>query len=149
MIRKGNVQDFAEIFLLIKEFALFQNTPEKLTITVEQMTKEKNLFHCFVAENDKKQIVGFASFFFAYYSWTGKAIYLDDLYVKEDYRNQGIGKKLLEAVINLAQTEKCRKLRWQVSKWNMNAIQFYKKMGATIDTVEINCDLLIASNDKS
>ena len=117
--------------------------PEKLTNNVEQMIHEKDLFQSFVAHNDDEEIFGFASYFFAYYSWSGKAIYLDDLFVKEDYRNKGIGKKLFEEVVNLAKIENCRKLRWQVSRWNNNAIEFYKKMGATLDDIEQNCDLLI------
>lgn len=140
-IRPANQKDFPSILHLIKEFALFQQTPGKVTITLEQMDKEKELFQCLVAETGSHEIVGFASFFFAYYSWTGKALYLDDLYVTEPFRNQNIGSLLLNTVIDLAKTTQCRKLRWQVSNWNDAAIGFYKKMGASIDEVEINCDL--------
>jgi diamine N-acetyltransferase len=52
-----------------------------------------------------------------------------------------MGKKLLDAIIAHAKKEQCRKLRWQVSNWNYNAISFYKKLGAVIDETEINCDL--------
>ena len=79
----------------------------------------------------------------AYYSWTGKTIYLDDLYVLENYRGRGIGNALLDKVIETAKTENCKKVRWQVSNWNGKAIEFYKKRGAIIDDVEINCDLLL------
>ena len=141
IIRKAAETDFAAIYSLIKEFAVFQKTPEKVKITLEQMEQEKDFFKCFVAEAGGNKIVGFASFFFAYYSWTGKALYLDDLYVVEQYRKQQVGAQLLGAVIDLAKREQCKKLRWQVSNWNENAIDFYKKMGASIDDVEINCDL--------
>jgi GNAT superfamily N-acetyltransferase len=143
IIRSTTEQDYPFILDLIREFSVFQGAPEKVTITLEQMKEEAALFQCFVAEAENKEVVGFATFFFAYYSWTGKALYLDDLYVKEAYRKNGIGKKLLEAVIVLATTSGCKKLRWQVSKWNANAIEFYKSIGATIDEVEINCDLLL------
>jgi GNAT superfamily N-acetyltransferase len=106
-----------------------------------QMDKEKDFFQCVVAETDQHAIIGFASFFLAYYSWTGKALYLDDLYVTECYRKQKIGTQLLDGIIELAKKEQCRKIPWQVSKWKENAIRFYKKMGASIDDVEINCDL--------
>ena len=141
VVKRANEQYFPEILGLIKEFSGFQGTPEKVTITLEQMINESAFFQCFIAEVDDK-VVGFASFFFAYYSWSGKALYLDDLFVKEEFRKQGIGKKLLEAVIDFAKSEKCKKIRWQVSKWNANAIEFYKKMGAQINEVEINCDLM-------
>jgi diamine N-acetyltransferase len=45
-------------------------------------------------------------------------------------------------VVNLAKREGCKKVRWQVSKWNEDAIEFYKRKGAVIDDVEINCDLV-------
>ena len=140
-IRSADQNDFPNILKLIKEFAVFQKTPEKVKITLGQMEQEKDFFKCFVAEAAGNKIVGFASFFFAYYSWTGKALYLDDLYVVEQYRRRKVGAQLLEAVIDLAKREQCKKIRWQVSNWNENAINFYKKIGASIDDVEINCDL--------
>jgi ribosomal protein S18 acetylase RimI-like enzyme len=143
IIRKATTQDFPSILSLIKEFSIFQKTPERVTITLEQMTAEANLFQCFVAETDDKNIVGFATFFFTYYSWSGKALYLDDLYVQDAYRKLGIGKMLLDEVIALAKNNGCKKIRWQVSKWNDYAIAFYKSIGAEIDDVEINCDLIL------
>ncbi|MEO6357505.1 MAG: GNAT family N-acetyltransferase [Ferruginibacter sp.] len=142
-IRKGAEHDFDAILSLIKEFAIFQKTPEKVSITLQEMVANGNLFQCFVAETGDNKIVGFASFFFAYYSWSGKAIYLDDLYVTNAYRKQGIGKMLLQQIIELAKNSSCKKVRWQVSKWNTNAIEFYQKMNAAIDETEINCDLLL------
>lgn len=51
---------------------------------------------------------------------------------------------LLAAVIDLAKEQECKKVRWQVSKWNANAIAFYKSTGAAIDEVEINCDYILS-----
>ena len=135
--------DFPAIFTLIKEFSIFQGTPEKVSITAEQMQENKELFNCLVAETKDKHIVGFASFFFAYYSWSGKALYLDDLYVKETFRNQAIGKILFDAVLVYAKNNHCNKMRWLVSKWNTNAIGFYKSIGANIDETELTCDLTL------
>ena len=142
-IRKAAPADFEAIFFLIKEFALFQQTADKVSITLEQMHADKNLFQCFVATTSDGKIIGFATFFFAYYSWSGKALNLDDLYVTQQFRKQGIGKMLLDKVIALAKKEDCKKLRWQVSGWNTNAISFYKKIGAYIDGADINCDLYL------
>jgi GNAT superfamily N-acetyltransferase len=143
LTRKADQQDYPTILSLIKEFAIFQKTPEKVTITLDQMMEARELFQCFVAETADKQIAGFASFYFVYNSWSGKGLYLDDLYVVDAFRKQGVGKQLLESIIQLAKEEHCKKLRWQVSKWNANAIEFYKKMGAVVDDTEINCDLLL------
>ena len=70
-IRQASRNDFPTILSLIKEFSIFQKTPEKVTITLEQMIKDENIFKCLVAENDDKEIAGFAAFFFTYYSWSG------------------------------------------------------------------------------
>ena len=140
-IRKAKLIDFPSILSLIKEFSVFQKTPEKVTITLEQMKNDAGLFQCFIAENDAHEIIAFASFFFTYYSWTGKGLYLDDLYVKQSCRKHKIGSGLLNTIIDFAKKENCKKVRWQVSKWNENAIGFYKKMGAEVDETEINCDL--------
>jgi GNAT superfamily N-acetyltransferase len=139
-IRKAVTADFPAVYALFQEFAVFQQTPEKLYITLEQLMEDEQYFQCLVADVDGR-IVGFASFFFAYYSWTGKSVYLDDLYVKEDSRKYGIGKRLLNGVIDLAKTEKCKTVRWLVSRWNANAIEFYKSIGAQVDDTEMTCVL--------
>lgn len=141
-IRKAEPADFEEVFALIKEFASFIKTPEKIKTSPAQMRGDKDYFNCFIALEDGT-IKGFATWFMAYYSWTGKALYLDDLYVPELYRGNGIGTLLLDKVIETAKAEKCKKVRWQVSHWNSKAIEFYKKRGAVMDDVEINCDLMI------
>lgn len=146
VIRPADELDFPAIFSLIKEFSIFQGTPEKVSITVEQMLGNKDLFHCLVAETTDKRIIGFASFFFAYYSWSGRALYLDDLYVKEAFRKQAIGKMLFEAVLAYAKENNCNKMRWLVSKWNTNAIGFYKSIGAKIDETDLPCDLTLNNN---
>lgn len=141
-IRKANEDDFEEVLSLIKEFSLFQKTPEKVSITLDQLRKDKDIFQCLIVISGG-EIIGFASFYFTYYSWSGKGLYLDDLYVKQLYRKQSIGKKLLDAILDLAKKEQCKNVRWLVSEWNLNAINFYKRMGATIDKVDLNCNLRI------
>ncbi len=142
-IRKAEKKDFPSVIFLMKEFAHFQKSPGKVTISVEQLDEDEAYFQCIVAETDDKTIIGFASFFFAYYSWSGRSIYLDDLYITGLYRNTGVGKMLLDNVVSFAKEHKCKKVRWQVSKWNKNAIEFYTQMGAITDDVDINCDLKI------
>jgi GNAT superfamily N-acetyltransferase len=139
-IRKVTRNDFPALYALFHEFAVFQKTPEKLYITLEQLIEDEEYFQCLVAEVNER-IVGFASYFIAYYSWTGKGIYLDDLYVKEDSRKYGIGKQLLNGIVDLAKAEKCKTVRWLVSRWNANAIEFYKSIGAQVDDTEMTCVL--------
>ena len=140
-IRPAEEGDFADIVELFKELALFEKRPEKMTNSVEQMLKEKEYFHCYLAETPKGEVIGYVTYFFSYHAWTGKSLYMDNLYVKADFRNHGIGKRLLDAVIGYARHEKCNNIRWQVSNWNKKAQEFYKQIGAEIDDVELNCDL--------
>lgn len=140
IIRAAVKEDFPDILSLFREFAVFQRTPEKMHITLEQLTADEKYFQCFVALADG-QIIGYATYFFAYYSWTGRGIYLDDLYVKDSHRKYGIGRRLLDSVINLAKDSNCMTVRWLVSRWNSNAIEFYKKIGAHIDDTEMTCVL--------
>jgi len=137
-IRKASENDFNAIFELLKEFAEFIKTPEKVTLTLEQMQKDKDYFNSLIA-TDNNNVIGFATYFFAYYSWTGKTLYIDDLFIIQQYRGKGIGTTLINSLINIAKQENCKKMRWQVSNWNKPAIEFYKRLGAEIDGVEQNC----------
>lgn len=144
VIRQSVDADIPAIFAMLKEFTIFQQTPEKLLVTEQQMREDKELFKCFVAEDILKEtLVGYVCYSFVYYSWIGKSIYLDDLYVKASFRGHGAGSRLINTVIDIAKETNCKKVRWQVSKWNTNAQLFYKKLGAVIDETEINCDLII------
>lgn len=149
-IRKAKPKDFAAVFSLIQELAAFEKAPHKVSNSVEQMQKEKKFFQCYVAEvkyqssagkKKQKEIVGMAIYFFAYYTWVGKSLYLDDLYVKEAYRQQKIGRLLLQKVFQTARKKHCKRMRWQVLDWNQNAINFYRKIGTNLDTEWINCDI--------
>lgn len=142
IIREATENDFPQVYNLIKEFSIFIKTPEKVATTLPQMIRDKDYFQCLIAM-DGDNVIGFATWFFAYYSWSGKAVYLDDLYVKAEYRGKNIGTRLMDAVFDIAQQAECKKVRWQVSNWNQEAIAFYKKRGAQVDDVEINCDQLL------
>ncbi len=139
-IRKATEEDFPAILGLIRELAEFEKAPEKVSNTIEQMKQEKEFFKSMVAETKSGEIVGMALYFFAYYTWVGKSLYLDDLYIKEDYRKMKIGSALLNEVMTVARTENCKRVRWQVLNWNKNAIDMYKKSGAVIDGEWMNCD---------
>jgi len=141
-IRKIEETDYATLVLLFKEFALFEKLPDKMTNSVEQILQEKQYLTGFVALNAGNKIVGYVTYFFGYYTWIGKSLYMDDLYVRPGFRGAGVGTKLINEVIAFAKAENCKKLRWQVSEWNQPAIDFYKNLGANVDAVESNCDLV-------
>ncbi|HOZ31083.1 MAG TPA: GNAT family N-acetyltransferase [Bacteroidales bacterium] len=139
-IYKAQTEDFPEILKLIKELALFEKAPEKVINTIDQMNNEKDLFRCLVVKDQNRKIIGFALYFYAYFTWVGKSLYLDDLYVKPEYRNKGIGTTLLKEIFKIAKKENCKRLRWQVLNWNTDAIILYNRSGAFIDNDWSNCD---------
>jgi ribosomal protein S18 acetylase RimI-like enzyme len=96
-----------------------------------------------MAEDENGQILAMALYFFAYYTWVGKSMYLDDLYVKPQFRGSGIGTMLVKEIFRIAESEKCTRIRWQVLDWNTPAIELYKKMGMTLDEEWINCDWVL------
>ena len=139
-IRPAVEADFAAILDIIKALALFEEAPEKVTNSVEQMKAEKDYFKCLVAVNEDEKIIAICLYFFAYYTWVGKSIYLDDLYVLEPYRRQGVAAALLSRLFEIARNENCNRVRWQVLNWNETAIKFYEKIGAVVDDEWLNCD---------
>ncbi|MGL1885283.1 MAG: GNAT family N-acetyltransferase [Reichenbachiella sp.] len=142
-IRLAEESDFMEIIAMFKEFALFEKEPEKMTNTVEQMLEEKDFFNCYLAIDGQGKMVGYATYFLSYHTWVGKCAYMDDLYVKEAHRGEGLGTRLISTIIEKVKSKKCKKLRWQVSNWNEKAQSFYKSIGAEIREGEWNCDFYI------
>jgi len=143
MIRKGNANDIPAALELVKELATYEKAPNEVEVTIDEMRKNymEKVFDFFIAEKDN-QIVGTAIYYYKYSTWKGKCIYLDDIVVTEKYRNQGIGRMLMHAVINQAKKDNVRKLEWQVLKWNTPAINFYKKFNALFDEEWLNCKLI-------
>mgnify|MGYP001190248822 CR=1 FL=1 len=139
-ILQAKQDDFPVILSMIKELALFEKAPEQVINTVEQMNNEQNLFKCLIVKNNDSEIIGFALYFYAYFTWVGKSLYLDDLYVKPEYRSKGIGSSLLDEIFKIAKKENCKRLRWQVLNWNKDAIKLYERSGAFIDNEWSNCD---------
>ena len=140
IIREIKESDFPQLILLLKEFATFQKTPERMLNTTERMKSEMTYLKGFVVESNN-QIVAYVTYNIVYYTWSGKSLYMDDLYVKPEYRGAGFGNKLIQSVIDFGKAENCHKLKWQVSEWNKPAIDFYKSLGAEIDSTESNCVL--------
>ena len=140
-IRKATKNDLSEVFNLIKELALYENAPEEVNITLEKLEKDgfgdHPLYWIILAEN-KEEVIGMAFYYIRYSTWKGKCLYLEDLVVKQEYRQRKIGKALFEATIKTAQEIDARQMNWQVLDWNEPAINFYKKFDAELDDEWIN-----------
>lgn len=143
-IKTAELGDIDAVYALNQEFARLYQAEDKLTLTQEQLQQDYQLNHfdCRIAVIDE-QIIGFTSFFTAYYTWVGKCLYLDDLFVTQTHRSQGIGEALLDDVIAIAKAADCKRVVWQVSDWNKKAQQFYQAKNATLVVGEINCVYVI------
>ncbi|KAF8462096.1 acyl-CoA N-acyltransferase [Russula ochroleuca] len=74
------------------------------------------------------EAIGFALYFFNFSTWTGRpGLYLEDLYVKPEHTNKGIGKALFKELAIIAQDKDCARMDWSVLKWNQPSIDFYEK----------------------
>jgi GNAT superfamily N-acetyltransferase len=77
------------------------------------------------------QPAGFALFFHNFSTFVGRrGLYLEDLFVKPEFRGQGIGKRLLLELVRLAHDRKCGRMDWVALDWNRPAIEFYEQLGA-------------------
>ena len=133
-IRIAKAEDIAAMHDLVTELAIYEKEPEAVTLTVAQMTAdfEADLFQAHVAEVENK-VVGMALYYPRYSTWKGKTIHLEDFVVKESFRKSGIGQLLFDAVVRYSQTYGAKRLEWAVLEWNQPALNFYDKIGATID----------------
>jgi GNAT superfamily N-acetyltransferase len=140
-VRPGTPNDVPDLLRLIQELALYERAPDEVIVTEETLLAdgfgEHPRFHLFVAELDHK-VVGMALYYFAYSTWKGKYLYLEDLVVQENFRGKGIGKLLFEAVVEVAKTEKVKRMGWQVLNWNDPAINFYQAYGAELSDEWLN-----------
>ena len=145
-IRKAIKTDIPGILGLVNDLALFEKAPEEVITTVADYERngfsDHPLFDTYLAFKDG-ELVGFALWYFRFSTWKGKRLYLEDLYIKDAFRGEGIGKLLLENVIQEAKETHCSGLMWQVLDWNTPAIEFYKKYNATFDSSWINVNLTL------
>lgn len=144
LIRIGRVNDLPQVLTLIKELATFENEPNEVEVTINEMQNwgfgKDKIFDFFVLEIDTK-IIGIALYYYKYSTWKGKCLFLEDIIVKENERNKGYGKKLFNAVVKIAKATGVKRMEWQVLDWNKNAIEFYNKYHASLDSKWLNCKL--------
>jgi GNAT superfamily N-acetyltransferase len=126
--------EISTLLSLIRALANYEKKPHKVVATEADLARDlfgpRPKFRALIAEWGGKP-VGYASFFYFYSTYEGRAaLFLEDLFVLEEFRKHGIGKTLLGAVAKLALDEGCFGLRWEVLDWNRPAVEFYEKLGA-------------------
>jgi GNAT superfamily N-acetyltransferase len=133
-IRPATVADVPLLRKMIFEFATFERLADKVTVTEETLTCDgfgaSPRFRVLVPEWDGKP-AGYALLYEFYSSFAGRGLFLEDIYVREEFRGHGIGKALMAEAAAIAVREGFWGVRWEVLDWNRPAIDFYKTLGAT------------------
>ena len=132
-IRFANEQDVALILDFIKDLAEYEKMSDMVVADEDLLREwifEKKKAEVLFALEDGKE-VGFALFFHNFSTFLGRAgIYLEDLYVKPDYRGHGHGKALIKKLAAIACERGCGRLEWSCLDWNKPSIDFYLSLGA-------------------
>ena len=133
-IRPAKREEVGEVLQLIQDLATDEKAPDQVEASKDDLlntifTKEPRVF-CDLVEVDG-QIAGMAIWFLNYSTWQAKhGIYLEDLYIKPEFRARGYGKALLKHLAQICDKEGYGRLQWWVLDWNSPAIEFYKSFGA-------------------
>lgn len=143
-IRESKKEDCPFLLEMIHLLAAFENAPEQVKVTLEQLQEDgfgkSPLYKSFIYSFDGVQ-AGMSLVYFRYSTWKGKSLYLEDLFIKEEFRQKGIGKAAFNQLAKLAISENCHRFEWQVLDWNTPAINFYSKLGANLDSEWLNVKL--------
>ena len=131
--RNAQRNDVGLILQFIRELADYEKMLSE--VVADEATLEEWIFDkqkaevIFALEGEKE--VGFALYFHNFSTFLGRAgIYLEDLYVKPEYRGKGYGKAILKKLASIAVERGCGRLEWWCLDWNKPSIDFYRSLGA-------------------
>lgn len=131
--RFAKPEDTGLILKFIKDLAEYEKMASEVVATEELLREwifEKQKAEVIFAVEDGQE-VGFALFFHNFSTFLGRAgIYLEDLFVKPEFRGRGIGKALLKELAGIAEERDCGRLEWWCLDWNQPSIRFYRSLGA-------------------
>lgn len=147
IIRKMQEKDAEQVFELMKKLAIFEKYIDSFAITIDTVKycgfqKDIPDFYAFVAEDTQQKIVGMLVYYYLPYTAQNRpAIYMKELYVDENARNQKVGEKLMNALKNEAIANNCISIKWTVAPWNSDGMRFYERLGANQNSDWINYEL--------
>lgn len=132
-LRKTEIEDAYLILELIKEIAVYEKMLDEVVATEESIKDsifKRKEAEALIAEFNGEPI-GYVLYFFNYSTFIGKAgFYLEDIYIKPEYRGRGIGKEIFRIIANIAYEKGCERMEWSCLNWNAPSIEFYKSLGA-------------------
>ena len=133
-IRRAVPGDEPVILEFIRELAEYEHMSDEVVATEELLHDwlfEKRAAEVLFAVEGGKE-VGFALFFGNFSTFLGRGgIYLEDLFVKKQYRGRGFGRALLRELARIALSRGCGRLEWACLDWNKPSIDFYLSLGAS------------------
>ena len=133
IIRDANEKDIQQIFEFICELADYEKLRSDVTATPEILHDSlfvKRQAEVLIAELDSVP-GGFALYFHNFSTFKGRAcLYLEDIFIKPEYRGKGFGKQIFARLAKIAVERKCDRFDWSVLDWNEPSIKFYKSLGA-------------------
>ena len=131
--RKAETKDIPLIYTLINEMALYEKRPQDMTGTLKELEYwlfERNIASFYIAEIEKK-VAGYALYYpvFGSFSAAGR-VHLEDIYIREEFRNQGFGKTFFTFIADQILKEGFAGMEWSCLDWNDSALSFYDHIGA-------------------
>lgn len=132
-IRFVQEKDLKELVALCEAHALYEKAifdrEHKESRLCKYLLESNRDIKCLVVEEGKK-LMGYATYMKQFSTWdAGFYVYLDCLYLKEETRGKGIGRRIMNEIRQYAKEEGCDIIQWQTPDFNLDAIQFYKKIG--------------------
>jgi ribosomal protein S18 acetylase RimI-like enzyme len=137
-IRSAEEEDLPVLMDLIKQLAVYEKLIDSYTATLELYRKygfsEDAIFGALLVEKtagEGPDYLGVALYYYTYSTFTGKpTLYLEDIFVPEEYRGRGIGTRLLVELAKIAVEKDCGRMDWIVLDWNKPSWEFYENLGA-------------------
>ncbi len=134
-VRAASEADVPLILSFIKELAEYERLSHEVVATEEALRRwlfgERPVAEVVIGE-DGDEPAGFALFFHSFSTFLGRpGIYLEDLFVRPEFRGRRVGRALLVHLARLARERGCGRLEWSVLDWNEPAIGFYEGIGAS------------------
>ena len=137
-IRDARAGDEALVLQMVRDLATYEREPDAVkateeTIRASMFTPGAQVF-AFIAELDGTP-VGLALWFLTFSTWTGRpSLFLEDLFVTEASRGQGVARALFKRLAREAKGRDCARIDWAVLDWNVEAMAFYERLGGRRQT---------------
>lgn len=133
-LQKATAKDIPLILSFIRELAEYERAPNAVYCTEKDLRRDgfgpKPKFRVIIARWSREP-AGMAFFFYNYSTWQGRpGIFIEDLFVRPQFRGKGIGRSLMTYIAKTAIAESCYGVRWEVLDWNQSAIDVYQHLGS-------------------